>query len=175
MIDNSTLEKLEFPKILNYICHYSITEPGKSIILSLRPSTDIRTVLNQGKIINEAKDILIEKSPPPLEYISDLSVELVKCKIEGTVLRVKNILDILKLAACSRLLYNFIKENSEVAPLLKQLSHSLFVDKLFEHHILKVIYEYQSFGLRPCAALFQSHCSPFYVQLLRPYPCPVLA
>jgi DNA mismatch repair protein MutS2 len=141
MIDNSTLEKLEFPKILNYISHYAITEPGKSIILSLRPSADIRTVLNQGKIINEAKDILIEKSPPPLEYISDLSVELAKCKIEGTVLRVKDILDILKLAACSRLLYNFIKENSEIVPLLKQLSNSLFVDKLFEHHIQKVIDE----------------------------------
>ncbi len=39
------------------------------------------------------------------------------------------------------MLYNFIKENSEIAPLLKQLSHSLFVDKLFEHHIQKVIDE----------------------------------
>jgi DNA mismatch repair protein MutS2 len=141
MIDNTTLEKLEFPKILNYISQYAITDPGKSIILSLKPSTDIRTVLKQGNIINEAKDILIENFPPPLEYISDLSIELSKSKIEGTVLRVKKILDILKLAACSRLLYNFIKENSEIAPLLKQSSHSLFVDKLFEHHIQKVIDE----------------------------------
>ena len=50
MIDNSTLEKLEFPKILNYISHYAITDPGKSIILSLKPSTDIRSVLRQGNI-----------------------------------------------------------------------------------------------------------------------------
>ncbi|MCH8033863.1 MAG: endonuclease MutS2 [Bacteroidetes bacterium] len=141
MIDNSTLEKLEFPKILTYISHYAITEPGKSRILSLTPSTDIKTVLQQGKLIIEAKNILAENFPPPLEYISDLSVELAKSKIEGTVLRVKKILDILKLAACSRLLYNFIKENSEIAPLLKQSSNWLFVDKLFEHHIQKVIDE----------------------------------
>ena len=46
MIDNTTLKKLEFPKILNYISQYAITDPGKSIILSLKPSTDIRIVLN---------------------------------------------------------------------------------------------------------------------------------
>ena len=141
MIDNSTLDKLEFSKILTYISHYAITEPGKSKILSLRPSTDIKTVLKHGNLINEAKNILIENPAPPLEYISNLSEELAKSKIEGTVLRSNKILEILNLAACSRFLFNFIKEYSEIAPLLKQLSNSLFVDKLFEHHIQKVIDE----------------------------------
>jgi DNA mismatch repair protein MutS2 len=141
MIDNSTLEKLEFSKILTYVSHYAITAPGKSKILSLQPSNDIETVLQHGNLINEAKNILIENSAPPLEYISNLSEELAKSKIEGTVLRSKKILDILKIAACSRYLFNFIKENAEIAPLLKQLSNSLFVDKLFEHHIQKVIDE----------------------------------
>jgi len=98
MIDNSTLEKLEFPKILTYISHYAITEPGKSRILSLTPSTDIKTVLQQGKLIIEAKNILAENFPPPLEYISDLSAELAKSKIEGTVLRVKKISCLFKIA-----------------------------------------------------------------------------
>lgn len=141
MIDNSTLDKLEFPKILTYISHYALTEPGKSKILSLQPSDDIKSVLQHGNLVNEAKNILIENSAPPLEYISNLSEELAKSKIEGTVLRGNKILDILKLAACSRFLFNFIKENAEIAPLLKQLSNSLFVDKLFEHHIQKVIDE----------------------------------
>jgi DNA mismatch repair protein MutS2 len=139
MIDNSTLEKLEFPKILTYISHYAITEAGKVKILSLQPTNDIETVLQTGNLVNEAKNILIEKAAPPLEYISNLSEELAKSKIEGTVLRSKKILEILKLSACSRFLFNFIKENSEIAPLLKQLSNSLFVDKLFEHHIQKII------------------------------------
>ncbi len=67
MIDNNTLEKLEFPKTLIYISHYTITEPGKSRILSLEPSTDISIVLQQGKLINEAKNILTENFPPPFE------------------------------------------------------------------------------------------------------------
>jgi DNA mismatch repair protein MutS2 len=141
MIDNSTLDKLEYPKILTYISHYAITEPGKSKILSLQPSSDIKSVLQHGNLVNEAKNILIENSAPPFEYISNLSEELAKSKIEGTVLRSNKILDILKLAAISRFLFNFIKENTEIAPLLKQLSNSLFVDKLFEHHIQKVIDE----------------------------------
>jgi DNA mismatch repair protein MutS2 len=141
MIDNSTLDKLEFSKILTYISHYTITEPGKTKILSLRPSTDIKTVLKHGILINEAKNILIEHPAPPLEYISNLSEELAKSKIEGTVLRSNKILEILNLAACSRFLFNFIKENAEIAPSLKQLSLALFVDKLFEHHIQKVIDE----------------------------------
>jgi DNA mismatch repair protein MutS2 len=127
--------------LLTYVSHYAITAPGKSKILSLQPSNDIETVLQHGNLINEAKNILIENSAPPLEYISNLSEELAKSKIEGTVLRSKKILDILKIAACSRYLFNFIKENAEIAPLLKQLSNSLFVDKLFEHHIQKVIDE----------------------------------
>ena len=141
MIDKSTLEKLEFSKILTYISHYAITEPGKSNILSLHPSVDIKTVLLLGNLINEAKRILIENTAPPLEHISNLSDELAKSKIEGTVLRSNKILEILKLASCSRFLFNFFKENSEIAPSLRQLSASLFVDKLFEHHIQKVIDE----------------------------------
>ncbi|MFC2119616.1 endonuclease MutS2 [Bacteroidota bacterium] len=141
MIDNSTLEKLEFSKILTYISQYVVTESGKSKILSLQPSNDINTVLQNGNIINEAKKILIENTAPPLEYISNLSEELAKSKIEGTVLRSNKILEILKLVTCSRFLFNFFKENSEIAPSLKQLSNTLFVDKLFEHHIQKVIDE----------------------------------
>jgi DNA mismatch repair protein MutS2 len=141
MIGQSTLEKLEFPKVLSYISNYAVTELGKANIHSLYPSADLNSVLHQGKLVNEAKAILIEKLPAPIEYLSDLNEDLAKSKIEGTVLREKKILEILKLAVSSRLLINFIKENVEIAPLINESFGNLFTDKLFEHHIQKVIDE----------------------------------
>jgi DNA mismatch repair protein MutS2 len=141
MISNSTLEKLEFQKILNYISHYSVTEPGKIKVHNLIPLNDINSIIHQGSLISEAKNILIEKSPPPLEFIPDLSTDLSKSKVEGTILSRRKILDILKLVVNSRLLQSFLKENGEIAPSIKSVYKSLFVDKLFEHHIQKVIDE----------------------------------
>ena len=141
MIDNSALEKLEFPKVLTYISNYSITEPGRNKILSIKPLPYFKDVLRQGALVEEAKGILIEKSSPPIEYLSDLDQDLAKSKVEGTILNGKKILEIYNLAVYSRLLNNYLKENSEIAPNLKEFINPLFTDKLFEHHIQKIIGE----------------------------------
>ncbi|MFC2103164.1 endonuclease MutS2 [Bacteroidota bacterium] len=141
MIDNSTLEKLEFPKVLNFIANYAITVSGKNVILSSRPLHNLNIVLQQGEFVSEMKNILIEGTPPPLEYLEDLYESLAKSKIEGGILSKKKILEILKLAVMSRLMYNYLNDNSELAPNLKNNFSSLFVDKLFEHHIQKVVDE----------------------------------
>jgi len=141
MIDNSTLDKLEFPKVLSYITYYSVTEKGKQKILSLLPLNDIESILFEGKLVSQAKEILIQSIQPPLEFIPDLDDDLAKSKIEGSILNEKKILEILHLAATSRSLVKFIIENREIAPVINQSFKSLFVDKLFEHHIQKVINE----------------------------------
>lgn len=141
MIDNSTLDKLEFPKVLSYITNYSVTEKGKQKILSLLPLNDIESILFEGELVSQAKEIFIQSIPPPLEFIPDLDDDLAKSKIEGSILNEKKILEILHLAVTSRSLVKFIKENREIAPVINQSFKSLFVDKLFEHHIQKVIDE----------------------------------
>ena len=82
MIDNSTLEKLEFPKVLSYISKYAVTESGKAKILSLKPINDLESILHQGTMVNQAKEVLINGTPPPLEYIPDLSEDLARSKIK---------------------------------------------------------------------------------------------
>ncbi len=141
MIDNSVLEKLEFQKVLNSISNYAVTENGKKNILSLVPSTDFKMISLEGKSVTEAKEILIRNNPPQLDYIPDLFEVLAQSKIEGVVLSSKKILEILKLAKISRVLYQFLKNNSEISPTLSELSNSLMIDKVFEHHIEKVIDE----------------------------------
>jgi DNA mismatch repair protein MutS2 len=141
MIDNSTLEKLEFPKILSYISKYSITEAGKQQILSLKPKSKADSILHQGTLVNQAKEVLINANPPPLEYIPDLSEELARTKIDEALLSSNKIVEILNLASMSRLLSKYLNEHRDVSPWLFESFKSIFVDKVFEHHIQRIIDE----------------------------------
>ena len=116
MISGTVLDKLEFPKILQYILVYCITEKGKKIIESLTPLDNPDIFLVEGNLVSEAKEILIKDIPPPINFIPDLDTSLSQSKIEGVVLDGRKILEILKLLITSRNLLQFIKGNSEIAP-----------------------------------------------------------
>ena len=135
MIDLSTLEKLEFQKVLTYISNYSATEPGKNKINSIRPLVDVKTIFHQGVLVEEAKRILIEKSSPPIEYLPDLFEEIAKSKVHGTILNGKKILEILNLAVYSRLLNSFINNSAELAPNLKDLVKPSFLVLIMSSYI----------------------------------------
>jgi len=141
MITNSVLEKLEFHKILQHISKYCTTELSKKHILNLHPFDSQEEASYEGELVNQAKEILIKQTNPPLEFISDLNPVLSQSTIEGALLDNKKILEILGLAISSRNLFQFLKGNSDSAPKLFQIAGKLFVDKIFEHHIQKIINE----------------------------------
>jgi DNA mismatch repair protein MutS2 len=141
MISTSVYDKLEFNKVLQYISKYSQTEKGKEVVLSLLPSDDQQNAKTEGELVTQAKEILIKNVYPPLEYLPDMSVSLSSSTIEGSVLESKKILDIYRLAVISRNLYSYLKSNSDTAPALANLGMSLFVDKVFEHSVSKIINE----------------------------------
>lgn len=141
MIEVSVLEKLEYRKILGYISKYCLTEIGKGSVLSTVPFNDIKTAEYEGNLVTEAKEILIRQVPPPLDYLPDLRETLAQSTIENSVLDSKKILEILQLAVISRNLSAFLKLNADTAPEIYGISHKLFVDKVFEHLIQKVIGE----------------------------------
>jgi DNA mismatch repair protein MutS2 len=139
MISSSVLSKLEYQKVLNNISNYAVTENGKSIILNLLPSEDLETITLQLKSVSEAKEILIRNTAPQIDYISDLFDVIVQSKIVGVVLSSKKIIEILKLARISRMLVQYLRNNSDIAPTISGMHTSLMIDKVFEHHIEKVI------------------------------------
>jgi len=141
MIDNIVLDKLEFGKVLQYVAKYSTTELGRQLVLESRPLDSLDQVIEKGRHISEAKEILIKNDIPPLEYLPDLFEPLSRSSIEGSVLPKNVILDILKLAETSRRLYQFLKSHDESNLITTNLSNNLFVDKVFEHHISKVFTE----------------------------------
>ncbi len=141
MISQQVLDKLEFQKILQFIARYSVTEKGKSLVAELKPLANINLVNIEGEYVNQAKEILISQNSPPLEYIPDLDSTLSQSRIEGAVLDSKKILEILRLALISRSVFTFLKNYHEIAPSLYSLTEGLFIDKVFEHHITKIINE----------------------------------
>lgn len=140
MIVSHAAEKLEFKKVLTYISKYSFTENGKEEILNLAPSGSKAEVNIEGTLVSEAKNILFN-TEPPLEHLPDLTTSLSQSRIDGTILDSKRIWDILRLAVMSRNLFQFLKNNSDNAPELFDIASLLFVDKVFEHHIRKIIGE----------------------------------
>jgi len=141
MIDKLVLEKLEFEKILIQVSKYSATENGKNLILNLFPSLDIKYISMEGIFIEEAKEILNKSGHPPIDFISDINISLSESRIEGAILSSNKVLEILKLAKTSRLLIQFLKSELKEESKLRDNLNSLFSDKLFEHHIEKVINE----------------------------------
>ena len=141
MNSKSVFDKLEFVKVLNYISNYCITEAGKNKVLSISPFTSLPEIIKEGKLITEAKDILIKLANPPIDYLPNLENTLSQSTIEGALLEAKKILEILKLAVVSRNLFQFLKTNTEKNSPLNELSHNLFVDKAFENYIQRIINE----------------------------------
>jgi len=139
MISVSVLNKLEYQKVLSSISNYTSTENGKKIILSLSPSTNLKHIILELNSVSEAKEILIRNTAPQIDYIPDLFETISQSKIEGVVLPSKKIVDILKLARTSRSLALFLKNNSNIAPGISELQRTLLIDKVFEHHIEKIL------------------------------------
>ncbi len=137
----NSLEKLEYYKVLNYISKYCSTQTGKEAVLSRLPFNDVSSAIEEGKNIEQAKECLIRNNFPPFEFVPDLYEALSQSNIEGSVLSSRKILEILSLAVVSRGLFQYLKNNSLTAPDLFSLSKDLFVDKLFEYQITKVLDE----------------------------------
>lgn len=141
MISQQILDKLEFQKVLQFISRYSVTEKGKSRIFELKPQANINLVKIEGECVNQAKEILISQNSPPIDFIPDLDAYLSQSRIDGAVLDSKKIIDIYRLALISRNLFQFLKNHSNIAKDLFSIAQGLFVDKVFEHHITKIINE----------------------------------
>lgn len=134
MIQNNVLEKLEYFKILEYISKYANTDTGKETILNYKPLSNPEEILKRGKYVSEAKEILINNDIPPFNYIPNLYEALSRSTIEGSMLLKRDIMDILQLAKTSRMLRNFLIQNTD-SNLYEDLGQNLFVDKHFENEI----------------------------------------
>lgn len=136
--EKKILDQLEYYKVLDEIKKYCHTELGKSEIINLLPSYKVDVILKESTYVSEAKNILIEQDIPPIEYLPNMKETVSRSAVEGSVLSVKQIYDILKLAQVSRKLYQYLKSNAVESTITSDFAHSLFVDKIVEHQISSI-------------------------------------
>lgn len=141
IISKDTIERLEFTKILDFICVYAYTELGKKEILYTCPKENLSEAIYSGNLISEAKNLIINNSLPPFSYLPDIKNEILKTSIEGVLLSPKSILNILTLSEISRNIFNYLKNNAKGTSLFINYSEKLFVDKNFESNIKNILKE----------------------------------
>ncbi|MDD3557701.1 MAG: endonuclease MutS2 [Melioribacteraceae bacterium] len=139
MIRSEVLEQLEYVKVLSLIANYTSTQNGNQLILNSQPFESKKYAVEEGDLVTEAKDALIEFDYPPIEYIPDLFEAISKTKIEGVVLSTKELRSISSLLAVSRRLRQYISANTKL--LKSTFEETLLVDKNLEHNINKIFTE----------------------------------
>lgn len=110
MIDKHTIEKLEFPKILEIIAGKSLTPFGKEQIFAIHPLFDRVEIEKRLTEVSQMKDIVNFGSSFPLVRLEDSREILKKAAVPGNFLEGNEILVILQLVNCADALFSYDKE-----------------------------------------------------------------
>ncbi|ACL69325.1 endonuclease MutS2 [Halothermothrix orenii] len=92
-MEESSLEILEFDKIIDRVQEFAATIIGKEIISRLQPVDNLNYVKNKLREVSSAREILEEYGRPPFGGIRDLR-EIIEKADKGIVLSVKEVMDV---------------------------------------------------------------------------------
>lgn len=120
MIDQHTIEKLEFPKIIKLIAGNCITPYGQEEVYQLIPLFDKIRIDRRQAEIDQMKDVINFGSAFPLSRMENCRDLLEKSQIEGVHLQPESILIILELIEVSIDLSNYDKEGRSKFPAIDE-------------------------------------------------------
>ena len=133
------LKLLEFDKFLIQLSKLTPNDTTKEKILSIKPETDQKGVLEKINLTQEFIDILNKEGYIPLSEFPDISKVLELLFIEESVLSAKNILDIYRILKISRTLKNFLSENIKSKEYLIKIYKNLYSSREIERIIAESI------------------------------------
>ena len=133
-MNTKTLEILEFDKVLAYLSAYALSKLGAQRCLDAIVFEDINTIKNELTLTTQARTIINNAINVPLENIYDIekSLEDAKKKLR---LNEQEIIDIARTLRTSRLMRNFLDDNSKDFFELSQMRSTLFANKELEDKI----------------------------------------
>lgn len=135
-IAEKSLKALEFDKILEKLSAFAKLEQSKDLCFSLGIYSDISSIKTQINFTKEAKSVLDKALELPLEFVANV-VQITKSTI-NSYLKEDEIMDVAKTIRTSRLVKNFLKENSPIEGLLNNAALELFSNKELEDTIFDV-------------------------------------
>jgi DNA mismatch repair protein MutS2 len=116
MIDQHTLDRLEFTKVISLIEGQCLTPFGRVEVHAFGPMYDCPTIEVRQQEISEMKDLLNFGLPFPLCRIEDCRTLLEKSRVEGIFLDPKEIFVVLELVELSIALHAYDKEGRPKFP-----------------------------------------------------------
>ena len=139
MINQKTLNNLEFNKILDMLRNNCITFIGKQLADELYPSSDINKVLVLQKETSEACSFTLRKNTPPISPIIDLQNIVNKITI-GSILSIEELLKVATILKIFREVKEYYKEDSiDGIEILNHYFESLYSNKNLENEIFRCI------------------------------------
>lgn len=131
----SSLEQLEFHRLLDHVAGLSASSLGVEHIRNLRPGSEVEDCRRSVRLVGEMVAILERDEIIPLHGIWDVREALSISRIPGSVLSAETLLRIGWTVAAVRKVRDFFLRRSESAPLLANLVRDAHVNRLVEKHI----------------------------------------
>lgn len=120
MIDEHTINTLEFPKIISLIAGECRTPFGKEEVNRLQPLFDRGEIERRQTEISQMKDIINFGEAFPLYRLEDCRDLLEKSQVEGIFLEPKEILTVLELVEVSIAINGYDKEGRDNFPTITE-------------------------------------------------------
>lgn len=135
-IIQKSLKTLEFDKVLEKLSSFARLKQSKDLCLSLGIYSENSDIKSQINFTKAAKNILDNALDLPLEYVANID-DILNSTI-NSYLSEEEIIDAAKTIRTSRLVRNFLKENSANDSSLNSLAYGLFANKELEDKIFSM-------------------------------------
>lgn len=135
-MDQLVLDSLEFDKVLDRLAQFAASDLGKASVMKIRPLSDLSYLDRIQEETQNAVDLLLAFSNPPLFGIHEIRPAVKRAALGG-VITMGQLLEIAESLRVSRALIDFCKE-AEPSHFVAEI-RSLFVQRGLEEEITNAI------------------------------------
>lgn len=139
ILDEHTFSVLEFSKIKNQLKEKISTATGELIIEKINPGIDLPQIINTQRETTEMREIISYDGTPPFSKLEDISNELKRSAVKGSIIDANKIIKILKVLKTSRLIKKFLLKTKEKYPLIKVRAEKIQTFSELEKEIIQCI------------------------------------
>ncbi len=135
------LATLDFLSVRNLLETHCLTGYGAEHVRQLEPSSVFAEVRDEHLKVREMMSLDEADDPVPLDVLPECREALHRAAIAASVLSAPEMQTIHLLLVTSRRVRAFFGKRTERCPLLSNMAHALFEDKMLEYHIEKTVNE----------------------------------
>src|SRR5512136_1888166 len=113
-MDDRSLKSLEFYHLIDILKEYSISPLGRKRCEALRPSGDLPSIQSRLAEVVELKKVFETGGEIPMSGLKDIEGIFKKLEVEGSVLEVRELLDLHEQVVLCRALRRFFERLEKI-------------------------------------------------------------